>query len=128
MKYSDFLFCISIAIVFLPMTFQLLICSNLLKQNKSNSFGWLFGINIALQLIVTALSFIIQGNSFYQRALENGWTNPPFNLPPPIIGFPISFFIRNCINDYRSNPIKKNQEIKKSKNIASLLFSLSSFI
>jgi len=113
MKYSDFLFCISIAIVFLPMTFQLLIGSNLLKQNKSNSFGWLFGINIALQLIVTALSFIIQGNSFYQRALENDWTNPPFNLPPPIIGFPISFFIRNCINDYRSNPIKKNQEIKK---------------
>lgn len=93
MKYSDFLFWISIGVVFLPPLLQLSIGSNLLKQNKRIHFDWLFGINLGLQIIVTVLSFVIQGVSFHEKALENGWSNPPFNLAPPIIGLPISFIL-----------------------------------
>lgn len=93
MKYSEFLFWISISIVFIPILLQLKIGSYFIKHNKRKYFDWLFGINLALQIITTLLSFIIQGISFHEKALENGWTYPPFNLAPPIIGFPISFIL-----------------------------------
>lgn len=107
MKYSDFLFWISIGIVFLPIVSQLSFGSKLLKQNKRIYYDWLLGINIALQVILTVVSFLIQGMSFYERALENGWTNPPFNLPPPIISLPISFILGIVLILIIINQLKK---------------------
>jgi len=107
MKYSDFLFWISIGIVFLPIVSQLSFGLKLLKQNKRIYYDWLWGINIALQVILTVVSFLIQGMSFYERALENGWTNPPFNLPPPIISLPISFILGIVLILIIINQLKK---------------------
>lgn len=93
MKASEILFWTSIIIVIVPLLSQWFIGRELLKKNKLAAFDWFYGINIFLQFVVTGLSYVIQGESFYYKANENGWGEPPFNMPPPVIGLPISFIV-----------------------------------
>ncbi len=93
MKVSEVLFWISIIIVLIPLLSQWFIGRELVKKNKSATFDWLYGINIFLQFIVTGLSFVIQGESFYYKAKDNNWGEPPYNIPAPVVGLPISFIV-----------------------------------
>lgn len=94
MKTSEILFWISIVIVFIPVVSQWFIGKRLIRRNNSSGFDFVYGLNIFFQFIVTGLSFVIQGKSFYHKAIEAGdWGEPPFNMPPPIVGFPISFIL-----------------------------------
>ena len=93
MKPSEILFWLSIIIVFIPMLSQWFIGRELVKKNKSSALNWLYGTTIFLQFVVTALSFLIQGKSFSVKAIENSWGEPPFNIPPPVVGLPISFVL-----------------------------------
>jgi hypothetical protein len=107
MKTSEILFWLSIIIVFIPVVSQQVIGKRLVRKNKSTAFNWLYGVNIFLQFIVTGLSFIIQGESFYNKAVENDWGEPPFNIPAPVVGFPISFVLGISLLVMGYNQMKK---------------------
>lgn len=117
MKTSEILFWLSIIIVFIPLISQWFIGKKLVKHNNSCAFDFLYGFNIFLQVVVTGLSFIIQGKSFYYSAIENNWGEPPFNLPPPVIGLPISFVLGIVLLIMGYNQMNKlNLQPKPSKN------------
>lgn len=92
-NYSDILFWCSLLILLLPLASQFFLGRKMIKNNKRKIFDVLCGLNLFLQVFCTYGSFVIQGNSFYQRALENGWANPLFNLAPPVLGLPVSFVL-----------------------------------
>lgn len=92
MKTSEILFCLSIIIVFIPIISQWIIGKRLVRKNKPSAFDVLYGVNIFLQIAVTGLSFLIQGESFYYMSIEKGG-EPPFNIPPPAVGLPISLVL-----------------------------------